>query len=562
LSNQLVSSRLEWAPARHNSGTKDTKRAQTHRVSRAKFRERIFNSNARLADQLRLNHQIEAHKFGENYADRHLSALDACLHFDTINFSDATSDTLQEYAEKSATTCATLSRTSEPALSKHLARLHLTLPKNAENLNSVTWWRQLLYKTRYESLAHVYRAMGLVGHKFNQYIDDQSVRTYQRNKLRTRIYLEENYLTSSSGQRLSLADLSDLSISNPKHRRTEMMTHLRGLSEWAKARGDVATFVTLTTPSKMHRMKADGDRNQNYDGTHVRMAQAYLQSVWSLVRSKLARDSISIYGMRVAEPHQDGCPHWHLLVFTKPSDRDHMINVFEKYALFEDRDEPGASQHRIKFEICDPEKGSPASYMAKYVSKNIDGYGLETDDFGNSISSSSERILAWSRHYRIRQFQFFGVPPRSIWRELRRVKTPINHARIEQLRQAADLGDYRLFLDRYYELHTRDHIQPLKVIKVDAGVDACTGEIVGATNEGQSLRYLQFDGECFPTQVHTWTKTSPPDFLKKLERDNSPRAAGGIGERFLQNQVASLGLVSITVRNNILQQEQTGPPEP
>jgi hypothetical protein len=404
--------------------------------------------------------------------------------------------------------------------------------------------------------------MGLVGNKFSQYIDDESVRTYQRNKLRTRIYLEENYLTSSSGQRLSLADLSDLSISNPKHRRTEMMTHLRGLGEWAESRGDIATFITLTTPSRMHRMKANGERNQNYDGTHIRLAQAYLQTVWSRVRAKLSRDSVSIYGMRVAEPHQDGCPHWHLLVFTRPSDHDHMINVFEQHALSDSGDEPGASRHRIKFEVCDPEKGSPASYMAKYVSKNIDGYGLETDDHGNPISSANDRILAWSRNYRIRQFQFFGVPPRSIWRELRRVKEPINHPRIEMLRQSADQGDYKRFLELYYQLHANDYTRPLSVIRVDSAVDACTGEIVGATDQGQSLRYLQFDGECFPTQVHTWTKTSPPDFLKKLERSDAPRAAGGIGERFLQNQVDLLGLVSITVRNNIPHQEQTGPPEP
>lgn len=37
------------------------------------------------------------------------------------------------------------------------------------------------------------------------------------------------------------------------------------------------------------------------------------------------------------------------------------------------------------------------------------------------MTESVERAIGWARLHRVRQFQFFGIPSRQVWRELRRL---------------------------------------------------------------------------------------------------------------------------------------------
>ena len=77
---------------------------------------------------------------------------------------------------------------------------------------------------------------------------------------------------------------------------------------------------------------------------------------------------------------------------------------------------------RFKSKLIDPRKGTPASYIAKYVSKNIDGRGLGdtvSKETGKSLRDSAEHVTAWASLHRVQQFRFFGIPGRQAYRELR-----------------------------------------------------------------------------------------------------------------------------------------------
>ncbi len=68
-------------------------------------------------------------------------------------------------------------------------------------------------------------------------------------------------------------------------------------------------------------------------------------------------------------------------------------------------------------------KAQATGYLVKYVSKNIDGFGM-TASFQTRQTSGEKRmplVGAWSSVWCIRQFQQLGNIPISLWRELRRL---------------------------------------------------------------------------------------------------------------------------------------------
>ncbi|MBJ7532543.1 replication endonuclease, partial [Rhodomicrobium vannielii ATCC 17100] len=63
--------------------------------------------------------------------------------------------------------------------------------------------------------------------------------------------------------------------------------------------------------------------------------------VWASIRAKLHRSGIQPYGFRIAEPHTDGCPHWHMLLFVEPARVNDVEMIVTAYAMSEDEDEAG-----------------------------------------------------------------------------------------------------------------------------------------------------------------------------------------------------------------------------
>ncbi|EBK7544764.1 replication endonuclease, partial [Salmonella enterica] len=170
------------------------------------------------------------------------------------------------------------------------------------------------------------------------------------------------------------------------------------------------------------------------------------------IRAKLHREEIRIFGIRVAEPHHDGTPHWHMLMFMLPEDVERVRLIIRDYAWEEDRHElksDKAKKARFHAEAIDPEKGSATGYVAKYISKNIDGYALdgETDDeSGELLKETAPAVSAWAARWHIRQFQFIGGAPVTVYRELRRLAdTEAAHGlsvEFAAVHDAADAGDW------------------------------------------------------------------------------------------------------------------------
>lgn len=300
------------------------------------------------------------------------------------------------------------------------------------------WWRRLLRRVHARAVEATARAIGLVHKRAGCYVSDEGAKHRRGQLARNARALESVEAVNETGQAYTLAELAAKGPGNREIRRHELMTRIAGFELIARESGHDAVFATVTCPSRMHAMRTAGpgvEANPRFDGTTPDEAQRYLAAQWAKCRAAAARAGVEWYGFRIAEPNHDGTPHWHLLLFVPSVERKGIaarrpgyraaVRLLRRYFLWtghqSDELEPGARRHRVTVERIDWARGSAAGYVAKYVAKNIDGYRVEKDLYGNDAMTASQRVDAWASRWRIRQFQQLGGAPVTVWRELRRL---------------------------------------------------------------------------------------------------------------------------------------------
>ncbi|MVT82321.1 replication endonuclease [Pantoea agglomerans] len=314
------------------------------------------------------------------------------------------------------------------------------------------WWKGRLRRVAASWREHLQIALANVSKKHTPYASSMTVSEWREQKRRTREFLKGMELEDEEGNRISLIEKYDGSVANPAIRRCELMTRIRGFENICNEMGFIGEFYTLTAPARYHATIKTGHRNRKWNGASPADTQRYLCSVWQKIRAKLHREEIRIFGIRVAEPHHDATPHWHMLMFMHPEQAERVREIMRDYAWQEDSSElttDKARKARFHAEAIDPEKGSATGYVAKYISKNIDGYALdgETDDeSGKDLKETASAVSAWAARWHIRQFQFVGGAPVTVYRELRRMAdSETAHGlsvEFAAAHDAADAGDW------------------------------------------------------------------------------------------------------------------------
>ncbi len=358
---------------------------------------------------------------------------------------------------------------------KYKKQNELSALQDISRMISEKWWLGRLVKARKIMREHLAIAMGQVSSKASAYASWDCVREHQEQQKRNWEYIKQCELFDEETE--EKADLSEMvlkSVSNPAIRRHELMVRCRGCEDIGNELGLQGLFLTLTTPSKYHNSYKKGGFIDHWNGASPREAQAYLNNAWQRIRAKLGREEIRWFGVRVAEPHHDGTPHWHLLIWVKPEEVAQVRDIFISYATKEDRAElhpqyekekqkpfrkcayvgPMDYRPRCDFGYIDPEKGTATGYIAKYISKNIDGFAMDdevSDETGKSVKDMAKNVSAWKSRWAIRQFQFFGGAPVTTYRELRRFASQNKKAFMEYvfMQERADLLDMYHMLQRH-----------------------------------------------------------------------------------------------------------------
>lgn len=404
--------------------------------------------------------------------------------------------------------CAALARCIgiEPPLP---GRGHITTAGAVARLQDVRWWRRRVRRVYGRQAENALRELGMVSRRAGLYVSDPTAERHQKQRARGADYLRSMLLVNELGEMLSLEEAHDASVSNPELRRIELMTRMAGCERYARECGHTVILANLTLPSRFHRVyQKSGDMNPVFDGSDVRAGALQMQQSWAAVRKALGRRGITVYGFRCSEPHHDGTVHWHVMLCCDPVNAEDVRDTVKRYFLDElDADEAGAAERRVVFIEIDASRGSAIGYLAKYISKNIDGAGVGLDLLdgdgggeGRDATETCHRAVAHARTHGLRQFQAFGLPSVTVWRELRRLRAaPSNAALAELWRAASEEHDFAAFIrlmggagghtvDRPLALHMERSRRP------------------GAYGEPSALRVrgLRSGNVVIPTRLHEW----------------------------------------------------------
>jgi len=533
----------------HNSGTFGTNRAhpincaaqQTWNlgtIACRKFRYKIFSAHPQFALTMASSYARIAGEMGYVEANLNLLGLNERLQINDLNLS-MPADELKAFAQQKAELCKNMALQSQHdseraylACSALVSEYGIKPPSVKEHkgylascvnrMGCERWWKRKLSTLQKHAIESVARDLGLVHRKSSPYSSKHSQLDRTRQKQETLAYLENTYLCNEEQEVYSLKELYDKSVSNPYIRRAELMTRIKGFEIVADQLGHTGQFYTITTPSRMHARLHDGRKNPNYDGSNPASVNRYLQKMWARIRAKFDRDGLHVYGFRVAEPNHDGTPHWHMLFFMDGNICDKVKNILRAYSLKVDGNEKGAAKHRFKAEKIDKSKGTAAGYIAKYISKNIDGEHIEKDLDGNNSKSTAAAIDTWASRWGIRQFQQIGGPSVTVWRELRRLsrqKAEVSDPLLNEATQHAAAADWAAYVMVMGGPQCRREGRPISpYYQQEEFIDKTTGAFIeeGLTAYGDPApaRIKGILVNHFPVITHTkkWklSSTAPP----------------------------------------------------
>lgn len=207
-------------------------------------------------------------------------------------------------------------------------------------------------------------------------------------------FLEYGYIKDKvTGNTLKLKECVISSNHNPQRYYAEIQNRIDTLQREAESANLTPVFLTITLPSEFHPMKQKSKndttliKNLKYNGTQPREATKILTKMWAKLRQDrslkdLPKNKRMYY--RVNEPHKDGTPHAHILLFI-PADRIEKVEkAFNRFYF--------SKSNKFVKDIQNAK-----SYIMKYINKTL-------PKSKEQITQDDEYLNAWYIKNRINRF--------------------------------------------------------------------------------------------------------------------------------------------------------------
>ena len=307
------------------------------------------------------------------------------------------------------------------------------------------WHRRRLRRQAGFARQHLAAALVTVGKGGAPYADDYSLARFRERRAATMAWAAARVLRHQDGTTTPLKDVLDRAAAGSLAR---LGAVLHGLDDQAEAEGLVPVMVTLTLPPVWHPNPKQGRQSWTPDRA-PEAADKALRLLWSRFRARLKKSDIQTLGLRVWEPHEDGCPHIHALLYLRPGLRHRTFDPITGMVLSERTDVQEVDRHlralctepvppakgkdgkpkRVASDltVIDRQQSKPTTYVTKYLRKAMSagpGDGIGQDQYDRHRATASERgwrryaflgvhgvQRAWQRLATVREREVASAPP-------------------------------------------------------------------------------------------------------------------------------------------------------
>jgi len=230
--------------------------------------------------------------------------------------------------------------------------------------------------------------------------------------VKIRRFMDSSYkiISSTIGSKSPIVfSMGELDRKKRAARINEIFLDVKALEVIAASKAWRWSFITLTASPEYHSNPAEGKDSYDSELT-ANSANQSIAKDWKDIRGylkeRLIKPGESYFGVRVTEVHEDGCPHWHILMFHEP---DVFECLYEAVArAYEGRS--GAYFEKNKDQIIRVGKedgdgvAAPSSYIFSYLA-----FALKYEASEEANYSTPNRYRCALKAMRARQYQFFGV---------------------------------------------------------------------------------------------------------------------------------------------------------
>ncbi|AWK85012.1 replication endonuclease [Azospirillum thermophilum] len=249
------------------------------------------------------------------------------------------------------------------------------------------------------------------------YVSDWTLARWRHRQEQGRKFLEQQQIVDKATGEV-ICSAAEAADSGQRFRRATMIALVHGLREIARRDGLVPVAITLTLPPEYHPAPALG-RN-GYDPAITPAAMfGELQARWHRVVAVLRKRRVRTVGIWLPEPHEDGTPHRHAILWAAPEGIDDLRTAVEAHF-------PG--RRATDFRVLDERSAAQVqTYVLTYALKmttEAPTTKAEAPDGEEHLGTSFDRFRAWKSVFGgARSWGFIGLRPGTVgrWRDLFRL---------------------------------------------------------------------------------------------------------------------------------------------